>query len=153
MSFPKLSQKCVPGRTCPGRVPDVSRTCAQNVPVLTILGHLQIGRVQRRAAGWAHAVAIDSSSNGCTWYWCNWKLFAHMWNSLLSPISAMRHLYANWYLLEIRNRSFPVTTTLSRRSRLWSFGHFNLIFALGWKKLAWSEPRAPIPLRFLTIEE
>ena len=41
MSFPKLAQKCVPGRTCPGRVPDMSRTCPQNVPVLTILGHLQ----------------------------------------------------------------------------------------------------------------
>ena len=41
MSFLKLAQKCVLGRTCPGHVPDMSRTCTQNVPVLTILGHLQ----------------------------------------------------------------------------------------------------------------
>ena len=41
MSFLKLSQECVPGRTCPGHVPDMYRTCPQNVPVLTILGHLQ----------------------------------------------------------------------------------------------------------------
>ena len=41
MSFLKLAQKCVPSRTCPGDVPDMSRTCTQNVPVLTILGHLQ----------------------------------------------------------------------------------------------------------------
>ena len=33
-------------QTHPGRVPDMSWTCPQNVPVLTILGHLQIGRVQ-----------------------------------------------------------------------------------------------------------
>ena len=46
MSFPKLAQKCVPGRPRPGRVPDMSRTCTQNVPVLKILGHLQIGQVQ-----------------------------------------------------------------------------------------------------------
>ena len=46
MSFLKLAQKCVPGRTCPGRFPYMSRTCPQNVPVLTILGHLQIVRVQ-----------------------------------------------------------------------------------------------------------
>ena len=41
MSFLKLAQKCVLGQTCPGHVPDMSRTCTQNVPVLTILGHLQ----------------------------------------------------------------------------------------------------------------
>ena len=105
------------------------------------------------AGGWAHAVAIDSSSNGCTGSWYNRKLFAQMWNSLPSSISAMWHLYANWSLLEIWNSSFPVTTTLSRRSRMWSFGHFSLIFALGCKNLAWAEPRAPIPPRFLTIEE
>ena len=48
MYFFKLAQKCVPSRTCHGRVPDMSRACPQNVPVLTILGHLQIGRVQLR---------------------------------------------------------------------------------------------------------
>ena len=41
MSFLKLAQKCVPGRTCPGHVQDMSRTCTRNVPVLKILGHLQ----------------------------------------------------------------------------------------------------------------
>ena len=41
MSFLKLAQKCVLGRTCPGHVPDMSWTCTQNFPVLTILGHLQ----------------------------------------------------------------------------------------------------------------
>ena len=41
MYFLKLAQKCVPGRTCPGHILDMSRTCTQNVPVLTILGHLQ----------------------------------------------------------------------------------------------------------------
>ena len=41
MSFLKLAQKCVLGRTCPGHVPGMSRTCTQNVPVLTILGHLK----------------------------------------------------------------------------------------------------------------
>ena len=41
MSFLKLAQKCVPGRTCPGHIQDMSRTCTRNVPVLTIFGHLQ----------------------------------------------------------------------------------------------------------------
>ena len=41
MYFLKLAQKCVPGRTCPSHVPDMSRMCTQNVPVLTILGHHQ----------------------------------------------------------------------------------------------------------------
>ena len=39
MSFLKLSQKYVLSRTCPGHVPDMSRTCTQNFPALTILGH------------------------------------------------------------------------------------------------------------------
>ena len=43
MSFIKISQKCVPGRTCTGHFLDMSRTCNQNVPVLNILGHLQKG--------------------------------------------------------------------------------------------------------------
>ena len=105
------------------------------------------------AAGWAYGVVIYSSSNGCTGSWSIRKLFAQMWNSLPSSISAMRHLYANWSLLEIWNSSFPVTTNLSRRSRLWSFDHFSLIFALEWKNLAWADPRAPIPPRFLAIKE
>ena len=41
MSFLKLAQKCVPSRTCPGHVQDMSRTCTRNFPVLTMLGHLQ----------------------------------------------------------------------------------------------------------------
>ena len=105
------------------------------------------------SAGWAHAVAIDSSSNGCTGSWDTRKWFTQMWNSLPLSILAVQHLYANWSLLEIRNSYFPVTTTLSRRSRLCSFSHVSLIFALCWKILAWEEPRAPIPPRFLTIEE
>ena len=39
---PKLPKNVSPA----GHVPDASRTCPQNVPVLTIWGHLQIGRVQ-----------------------------------------------------------------------------------------------------------
>ena len=56
MSFPKLVQKCVPGRTCPRRVLDMSRTCPQNFPVLTILVHLQIGRLQLRY--WLSIISI-----------------------------------------------------------------------------------------------
>ena len=41
MSFLKIAQKCVPSRTCNGHFQDMSRTCTRNVPVLTILGHLQ----------------------------------------------------------------------------------------------------------------
>ena len=41
MSFLKLAQKYVLSRTCPGHVPDMSRAWTQNVPVLTIWGHLQ----------------------------------------------------------------------------------------------------------------
>ena len=35
-------------RTRPGQFPDAFQSFPQNVPVLTILGHLQIGRVQLR---------------------------------------------------------------------------------------------------------
>ena len=42
-----------------GHVPDVSWTCPQNVPVLTILGHLQIGRMQL-SCGYASTSSTSS---------------------------------------------------------------------------------------------
>ena len=80
MYFLKLAQKCVPVRTCPGHVPDMSGTCPQNVPVLTILGHLQIGRVQLRLQRHTHSTTGNKNISlwntkaaqnlGSAWCWC-----------------------------------------------------------------------------------
>ena len=70
---PKLPKNMSPA----GHVPDASRTCPQNVPVLTICGHLQIGRVQLslenasflECAGWVVLHLLPNSSlQTCTFH-------------------------------------------------------------------------------------